>query len=415
MIRKWVKLRILIPVALFFGFAVIAYGLIISAPQSKRNRVKYIAPVVEIMDVEIGAFDVTIQAQGLVKPAQKEVELRPQVGGKVIGLHAHFEPGGRIPAGEVIIQIEKIDYQLILGEAKANLARAEASVDLERGQQQIAREEFELLEGDFVFDDASKALALRVPQLKQLEAERAVAQNAYERARISLGRTELSLPYDTFVLETLSVMGEVISPGVVAGKFARADRFWVELRVQQKHLGRLRARTHKRAGSSVMIRSNGYDYRGELVSLRVNLVAATRLGGAIVEVLNPDYANRTNEKPPLLIGSHVEAVLEAGGFENMYKIPRSALLENNMVYVVDREGRLQWRLVNILWEMPESLIIKPGFEQGDRLVVSRVSGVAPGTIVKTRYPVRRLAYDTVRQKGQGLGQSTGQASLAGKE
>ncbi len=390
MVQKWIKTRLLLPAMLAAGFAIVSYVLIASAPESKRKKTVYVAPLVEIMDLEISSHDIVVEAQGLVGAAGQEVELKPQVGGRIEAVHKNFTPGALIPVGETILQIETADYEIALNEAAANLARAQASVALEKGQQQIAQEEYALLGDDFSFDATSKALALREPQLKQFEAEEAIAQNAYERARLALERTSLKLPYDALVLNTSAAVGGVASAGSAAGTFARADKFWVELRVQQKHLARLQAKTAGAEGSSVTIKSNGFIYSGEVVGLRANLVASTRMGGAIVEVSNARYVSSTSGQPSLLIGSHVEALIDAGRIEGAFAIPRSALLDNSLVYVVDGEQRLQQRSTTVLWELPESLIIIPNLEGKDSLVVSRVSGVAPGTEVRTRYPTEAL-------------------------
>lgn len=391
MVQQWVKSRLLLPVGLAAGFTAISYALIASAPESKRRSTEYVAPLVEVMELRTSSHDVSVEAQGLVGAANLAVELKPQVSGRVVSIHAGFTPGGMIPAGETILQIDTSDYEIALNEAAAKLARAKAAVALEKGQQQIAREEFELLGSDFNFDDTSKALALREPQLKQFEAEEAIAQNAYDRALLELERTQVSLPYDALVLDTSAAMGGVVSSGNVVGNFARADKFWVELRVQQKYLPRLHAQTQSKAGSIVAIQSNGLEYQGEVVGIRADLVSSTRLGGAIVEVTNPLYAGGSSALPPLLIGSHVTATISAGALDNVYEIPRSALLDNAMLYVVDGEQRLQMRQAKVLWELSDSLIIQPTLEARDTLVVSRVSGVAPGTEVRTRLPHETFA------------------------
>lgn len=398
MVQKWVKLRVLFPALLAVGFAIVSYALIATAPETKRKKTDYVAPLVEVMELKTASHDIVVEAQGLVGAAGQEVELRPQVGGRIEAVHTNFTPGALIPAGETILQIEIADYEIALREAAANLARAKASVALEKGQQQIAREEYELLGDDFDFDENSKSLALREPQLKQFEAEEAIAQNAYDRAKLAMERTRVTLPYDALVLNTSAAVGGVASAGAAAGTFARADKFWVELRVQQKHLGRLKAKKGAIGGSSVQIKSNGFTYEGELVALRANLVASTRMGGAIVEVQNANYTAPNSEKPPLIIGSHVNALIEAGTIEGALTIPRSALLDNSLLYVVDGEQRLQQREATVLWELPESLIVKPNFESRDSLVVSRVSGVAPGTEVRTRFPTEIFAGDEAKKK-----------------
>ncbi len=386
MVQKWVKSRVLLPAMLATGFLIVSYALIASTPESKRRKAEYVAPLVEVMDVKESSHNVMVRAQGLVGAAGQEVALKPQVGGRIETVHPNFRPGALIPAGQTILQIEKADHEIALSEAAARLARAKASVALEKGQQQIAREEYELLGDDFDFDENSRALALRVPQLKQFEAEEAIAQSSYERAKLALARTRVTLPYDALVLDTAAAVGEIVSVGSNLGAFAQADKFWVELRVQQKYLSRLRARSSDSAGSLVTIKSNGLTYEGELVGLRANLVASTRMGGAIVEVRN---SIAPSDKPSLLIGSHVAAEIAAGSIDGAIEVPRAALLDNALLYVVDGEQRLQNRQATVLWELPESVIIKSDLEARDTLVVSRVSGVAPGTEVRTRYQSKK--------------------------
>lgn len=407
MVKRWVKNRIMLPAGLAVLFVLVFYTLMATAPESKRRKTEYVAPLVEIMELKRGTHDITVQAQGLVMPAQQEVTVRPQVGGMVVALHPNYEPGGVIPAGETILEIEAADYEIALKEAEARLARAKAAVALEKGQQQIAKEEFELLEGDFQFDEMSRSLALRQPQLEQFEAELAIAETAYNKAKLNLARTRLALPYEAMVLETSAAVGELVSAGTEAGTFARADKFWVELRVQQKHLSRLHAKTHEGGGSSVTIFSNGYEYKGEVVGLRANLVSETRMGGAIVEVQNPLYGEKAGHLPPLLIGSHVKAELDAGTIDGAFEIPRSALLDNRQVYVVDGNQQLRIREANVLWELPDTLIIEPSLALDDALVVSRVAGIAPGAEVRTRFPKEILAEDSEEVKSASDNENAG--------
>ncbi|MEX0299062.1 MAG: biotin/lipoyl-binding protein, partial [Kordiimonas sp.] len=202
MVQRWVKSRVLLPAVLSMGFAIVSYALIASTPESKKRKAEYIAPLVEVVDVKESTHEVVVNAQGLVGAAGQEIALKPQVSGRIEAVHSNFRPGALIPAGQIIVQIEKSDYEIALDEAAAKLAKAKASVALEKGQQQIAREEFELLGDDFDFDENSRALALRAPQLKQFEAEEAIAQSAYDRARLALERTHMRLPYDVLVLDT---------------------------------------------------------------------------------------------------------------------------------------------------------------------------------------------------------------------
>ena len=93
------------------------------------------------------------------------------------------------------------------------MAKAQATITLERGRRVVAREELESLQGSLQIDPASRALALRKPQLRQVQAELAAAENQLQRAQLDLGRTRVALPHDVIVLERERVGGEVVAQG----------------------------------------------------------------------------------------------------------------------------------------------------------------------------------------------------------
>ena len=391
---NWINKSIILPLTLFLGFAAISYALIASPPQSVRLPAKEFVPTVDVLDLEQASFDVTIQAQGIVKAAHKEITLTSQVTGKVIAVHPDFIPGRMIAAGENIAQIDQTDYRLALNEAKAKLSSALASMSLEQAQQEIARKEFALFKSANLASNNRKALALRQPQLKQIQAELAIAQIEYDKAKHMLERTLLSLSYDVLVLETTSAVGEVVSDGMSMASLIRADKVWLELKVQQKYLARLIVKSDKQSGSKVTFSLNAFEYQGEVIGIRANVSSSTRMGGVIVEIPNhllPNLSSTPGQtaspKPTLTIGSHIEATLQAGVIKNGLKIPRKAITTNNQIYVVDGENKLQLRNAIILWQLPESFIIKPSLQLQDRLIVSRIAGIVPESIVDVVEPI----------------------------
>lgn len=386
-----IKSRLLLPLTLSAGFLAISYALIASPPQTQRIIPAYVVPQVDVLRPEQGDFAVTIQAQGIVRPAHQQVSLTAQVAGRVLGLHAQFKPGGKIPAGETIIEVDQQDYQLALKKAQAGLISAQALVALERAEQQIAKAEFDL-GGRIVLDKNQRALRLREPQLNKVQAVLSIAQVEFDMAKLALSRTAITLPYDVLVLDTSTTVGGTVSIGSVMGNFVRADKVWIELTLPHKHLARIEQRAEQRGaeqraeqrgadkpGAQAKFIVNGHRYQGELISTRVALTASTRMAGVIVEVI---YSPHDEHKPKLLIGTHISANLSAGIVKNSLKIPTKALTDNNQVYVIDTNNTLQLRDAVIQWQLSDHLLIQPSFKPQDRLIVSRISGMVPGTGVK---------------------------------
>jgi RND family efflux transporter MFP subunit len=363
----------IVSLLLMGGFVAICYFLMASEPQSQRKKATYITPTVTVKHLKKGAFNVVINAHGLIKPAYQQITLSSQVSGKIIDIHPKFKPGGRISAGQTLVQIDTTDYQLALQKAAATLANAQAAVTLEKGQQQLAKQTFAMANSG---DEARKNLALRKPQFKQVNALLTIAQIDFDQAKLGLKRTALTLPFDVLVLETTSTTGEYVATASTMATLTRADKVWLELKVQQKYLSRIQSKTANQAGSAVSFQFNNHHYHGQVSSIRADLTASTAMAGVIVEVVNKPFA------PPLVIGSFIEATLQAGVIDNALKIPRKALVANNQIYIVDNQSKLQLRKAIIRWQLPHNLIIDANLQPTERLIVSRIAGIAPGSLIK---------------------------------
>lgn len=361
------------------GFVAATWQLLYSRPQSTRERPTPPVPLVDVVDSQPRLHPLTLHAAGPVISAN-ELEIRPQVGGRIVELHADFEPGGRIAAGSTLLQIDAEDYRLAVEAAEAEVAKARASIEIEQGRRVVAREELQTLKGSVPIDIASSALALRRPQLDQVQAELAAAENRLQRARLDLQRTRIVLPFDVVVLERTRVGGEVVTAHELIGRVTRADAYWVDLRTQPQLLGRVRVRDGTGPGSRVQIHNDGDVFTGEVVRVRPDLAAGSRLGGIIARVpIDTEAARR------LLLGSYVDAEIAAGDLAEAVAVPRRAVRDNARVWVVDTGDRLQVRDARVLWEAgQQQLLAKESLLPGDQVVVSRISGLVPGTQVRTR-------------------------------
>lgn len=371
--------RLTVFVLISAGFAALTWQLMQSAPQTGRERPQPPTPLVDIIDSTPSEHAVSARAAGPVVSAY-ELEIRPQVGGRITAMHDEFEPGGRIPAGSTIVEIDAADYRLARAAAEADVAKARATIALEQGRRVVAREELASLGGSLEIDAASQALALRKPQLRQVQAELAAALNRLKQAELDLTRTKVSLPYDVVVLERTRVRGEVVAARELLGRVTRADHYWIELRTQPSLLSRLQVRNEQQPGSRVYVRHDSHMVTGEIVRIRADVASGSRLAGVIASVPNDPAA-----LSPLLLGSYVEAEIDAGMLNAVIRAPRRAVRDNDRVWVVDANDRLQVRDAEVIWASGQVVYLSDrNLRAGDRVIVSRVTGQVPGTVVRTR-------------------------------
>lgn len=362
-------------------FGVVA--ILDNAPPPREKRPPAPAPLVKVLQPRAGTHDLVTIAHGTISAAEP-LHIRPQVGGQLLSLHPAFEPGGVIPAGEQIFQIDPTDYRLQLDSAKAAIAKARADLEIEQGKRKVAKEELRLLEGSVKIDASSRSLALRAPQLRQVRAELLLAENELQQTQTQLERTRASMPNDLVVLSRDKAVGEILAPRESIGRVAHADRFWVQLQVPPQLLGRLHTRTAGQPGSTVEVRYQGHAYPAEITRIQAELSSGSRLARVLAEVTDPLGRLPQNKgRPPLLIGSYVEAEINSGRLDNAISIPRSALQDNNRLWVVDAENRLQVRQVTPLYIANDRVYLTP-LASGERVLPGTTTGLVPGSVVRVQ-------------------------------
>ncbi|MGD9824176.1 efflux RND transporter periplasmic adaptor subunit [Desulfobacter sp.] len=159
----------------------------------KRKPAAKIAPVVDIIKMNPGRATALIRAMGTVRP-DREVVIKSQVAGTVIQVAPEFVRGGLIPKGRTMVRIDPADYTLAVNKAQSALARAWADFEIEKGQQQVAREELKLMAAMSPNGVRETSLVLRKPQLEQVRAAVASAQSDLDAARLDLERTRIIAP-----------------------------------------------------------------------------------------------------------------------------------------------------------------------------------------------------------------------------
>jgi multidrug efflux pump subunit AcrA (membrane-fusion protein) len=82
---------------------------------------------------------VVIRGCGVVAPCV-EVDLMPEVAGRVTFVHSELKRGGVIRAGEKIIRIDPREYELVVQQAQAAVAEAQAHLDLRTTEADVMRQ-----------------------------------------------------------------------------------------------------------------------------------------------------------------------------------------------------------------------------------------------------------------------------------
>ena len=360
--------------------------------RSKPPKVTRVFPgvLVEVITAELSDRTIKVTGHGTVKPLH-EINLIPQVSGKIEWVNPQFVAGGRFDAGEEILHIEQIDYQLAVDQAEAAVASTDFALKLAQANADIARKDWEIMQKSHqrltgsTEQSEPDGLVLHEPQLKQAEANLASSQAVLDLTLLHLERTIIKAPYDCIVRQKHIDIGQFINAGAPAATLFSISIAEIEVGIRQQELSRLLI-PGSEAIVTLRLGENFYIWDGIVVRSLGFINEHERLARVVVQVSNP-YLTNDGDKPALSVGSFVEVQIEGQKLENIYPIPRHALRDGSTVWVASFDSTLAIRNVTVSALTQDEAIVQSGIAEGDRIIVTSISGAAPGLKLRLRHAV----------------------------
>jgi len=390
---------IVIPAIIIAAGVAVTMHMLRTSPKAVPRKKPVYETLVEIEKIRFSSHQTYISAMGSVTAA-REMDLKPRVGGDVIFVNDELMPGGVLMQGETVLKIDTADYELRVEQLESEVARAEANLALEMGNQRIAKTEFELLGEDA--DDDERALMLRVPQLRQIEAALKSSVAKLNEAELDLDRTTLQAPFDAIVKAKSVELGARVTESSPVAHLVGTDTFWVEVGVPVEKLSWVRFpdKLNPDSGSQVKIFSGtgSSDFRvGTVVKLAADLEENGRLAKIIVTVEDPLCLNPENEgRPILFLGSYVRVEIEGRELEQVYVLDRSKLRAGSTIWLFGDDSTLEIRPVEPVFKGTSYVLLQHGVAPGEKLVISNIAT-----------PVAGMKITLKGQSGRGAGMKGG--------
>jgi membrane fusion protein (multidrug efflux system) len=313
---------------------------------------------------------------GRVKAIEK-VDLRARVEGfleKVL-----FREGQDVKTGELLYQIEKVQFQAALDQAKANLAVAEAALTNAKVEYERSTE---LVKRNFTPQsqvDTNKA-ALDSATGRVMQAKAALTQ-----AQVNLDYTDIRAPIDGRIGRTAYTVGNLVNPasGVLA-TIVSQDPIYVLFPVSVRDLEAIREARRKEEGGMAKIDirvrlPSGQEYaqRGvwNLTDPQVDPQTDSLVMRATIP--NPD---RT-----LTDGQFVTAIIRERQEAPRLVVPQAALQVDQSGYyvlVVNDQHKVEQRRVQTGPDRGTDIVINSGVKEGDKVIVDGIQKVRPGQVVQ---------------------------------
>jgi RND family efflux transporter MFP subunit len=376
----------------FLTILVIAVGVAVAvwmlktSPQAKPQPKARSAALVKVQEIVYGPHAIIVSAMGTVGPA-REIALKAQVGGRILELSEQFVPGGLFRKGQPLLQIEATDYELTILELTSAVARAEADLQLEQGNQLVAQREYELL-GETVSDE-EKVLMLREPQRLNLQASLDAARAKLAQAQLNLTRTRVKTPFNAVVLSREVNIGAQVNEATPLATLVGTDEYWIEVAVPVNQLQWIRVPSRGAVqGSMVRIYDqaawgDGVSQTGRVVRLAADLEEQGRMARLLVSIMDPLGLETGNaDQPRLLLGSFVRVEIEGMKLPSVLVVDRRHVHDGNSLWFMNDEDKLEIRSVDIVYRGRDRVLVSGGVDPGERMVVSDLAAAVPGMTLR---------------------------------
>ncbi|MCK5378518.1 MAG: efflux RND transporter periplasmic adaptor subunit [Acidobacteria bacterium] len=374
-------LKIVAPIAILILGLVAAKILASSRRAPERHQKPVLGPLVEVITAQPTTVSTVVRGHGEVR-AKTTVEIVPQVSGRVIAMHPGLVTGGHFRAGDPLLTIEPRDYELAVERARAAVARAEVGLEREQAEAEVALQEWDAIHPG---EEPTSGLVVREPQVRQADAELAAAQADLSMARLNLERTTITLPFDGIVESETVDLGQYVTIGKKLATVYGTAVAEVRVPLAERELAWFRVPTRPGINgppATVIANFGGVSqsWTGKVVRMEARVDTSSRMIPVVIAVANPFRTN--GHDLPLLPGTFVKVEISGYDLEQVVSVPRHAIHEGNMVWIVVGENLKIVPVTTARIDL-DTAYIAEGLQAGDQVVISQLDAVTDGMVVRT--------------------------------
>ncbi len=406
----------------------IAWRMIAARPVVPQRPVPPTVVTIDVRRLEPTTYQVMLPSRGVVS-APVRTPLAAEVSGRVISVSSALQDGQFFKAGDVLVELDPQDYQLEvqrleqeLVQAKANLNELDAEVEgnerqiklaqrraglqrtrLDREQRLTRRgvsspEAQDVVErDDLIAQTQVEDLMIQTQLMKtrrtRLQSAVSLAAIRLQQAQLNLTRTRIVAPYDGRVRQRSVDPSGFVNKGTIVANIYATDRVEIRLPLSDRSLTHLdlpksgREKVHdseERPVVHLTVRNGAteHQWQGELVRSEGAVDPLNRQLFVVAAVDNP-YGDAHDGRPPLRVGTFVQANIAGRLLTDVYTVPRAQVRGEHEILLVDeQEQHLYRHNVQVIWRDEKVVVFRGPTLNGKLICTTPV--VFAGDTVKVR-------------------------------
>ncbi|UTW54588.1 efflux RND transporter periplasmic adaptor subunit [Kordiimonas sp. SCSIO 12610] len=341
--KKWLFVGV---VALGIGFvSMILAGNANSLGQGEDETRATKKPVVEVAQIIKGSGDYTLSIPGRLR-ARSGISLVGEVAGKITYVDPRLVLGGRFQQGEILVEINKSNFEAEVARAQAVVASSKALLIQAKAD---TNRRVELYGTGAVTeaqrDQAVANLASSEASLKQAEAQLIVAKE-------NLSRATIVAPFPALVIAKGASLGGYVSPGQELAQLIdiRAAELIAGVSPQQAATI-AKVLSEKTAELQVLAKPNEGSVGTQTLVGRIDnfspVIDTTSRSALIVAVFPDAFAKENTGRVFSEDFMTLEIAINADA-NHVWQVPYGALRRDEYIWLVDESGILQKQTITVL-------------------------------------------------------------------
>lgn len=380
--NKTIWLKYILPLVILAVAIAVTYRMVNSKPVAFNRPDIEKVEVVDVEALKLVDHQIFVDSYGTIEPTTSG-NLVAQVSGIVTWVAPNFESGRSFNKGDALVRIDSRDYEIEVTIAQAEVATAQLALNEEIARSEQAFRDWKKINPSREATD----LVLRKPQLASAQAKLAAAEARLNKAQLNLSRTQINAPYDGYIIEKLTDLGQLISSNTPVASIFASDSLEVRLPVPSNRVRFLQLDNNQDKPKVRLVA----DFAGEQ---KVWLAELDRTDSVIDNATRQWFVTAKlpgsilKEEAYLKAGQFVSAQIEGRLLENVFVIPSKLISQNSEVFIFS-EGHLHRQKVSVIWKGNDQSVIEPEksgdlVREGNLLVSNVLSFVADGAKARVR-------------------------------
>lgn len=358
---------------------VMSLTVFVSCSGNKENRNNTI-PELSVMEVKPSTEEFYESYSATLKGKQ-DIDIRPQITGFITKVNV--DEGAIVKKGQVLFQIDQVQYQEAVNVAKANVSVAEANVAT---AELTAKNKKSLAERNII---SAYELELAENELASCNAELAVVKAELVSAQKDLSYTRITSPSDGVIGKISYRVGALVS-ATMSDAMTTVSEFttmYANFSLTEKKLLSLAKENHLTTDiiknlPQVQLKMSGgviYRYLGTIETISGTIDEST--GAASIRASFPN-------KDGILRSGGTASVILPYSLENCLLIPQNATFEIQdkiFVYTVNENSTVSSTEIEIYpLNNGSQYAVTKGLSAGDKIVIEGINSIKNGSTIQVK-------------------------------